>query len=252
MKRVKQLKTLLSHTVLSGMILAPTLSHSAISLDRTRVIFNGDTKSISIALKNKNSHLPYLAQSWIENSKSEKISEPFVVLPPLQRIEPGQGSQVRIEAIENKIQQLPKDRESLFYFNLREIPPKSDKPNVLQIALQSKIKMFYRPKEISLSSNEITNNPWQEKLILVKKEDFVVIENPTPFYTTILNISTSKDAKIDKNFESIMIPPFSEVKSSVSSKKMSNNPTVTYINDYGATPKINFSCQSNICKFIKE
>ncbi|MEX6226452.1 fimbria/pilus periplasmic chaperone [Providencia hangzhouensis] len=35
------------------------------------------------------------------------------------------------------INELPQDRESLFYFNLREVPPKSDKDNVLQIALQT-------------------------------------------------------------------------------------------------------------------
>ncbi len=31
---------------------------------------------------------------------------------------------------------LPQDRETVYYFNLREIPPKSNKPNTLQIALQ--------------------------------------------------------------------------------------------------------------------
>ncbi|TOL40502.1 molecular chaperone, partial [Vibrio parahaemolyticus] len=67
--------------------------------------------------------------------------------PPVQRVEPEKSSQVRIEALP-EISQLPQDRESVYYFNLREIPPKSDKPNVLQLALQSKIKLFYRPKSI--------------------------------------------------------------------------------------------------------
>ncbi len=43
---------------------------------------------------------------------------------------------------------LPQDRESLFYFNLREIPPRSDKPNSLQLALQTRIKFFYRPQSL--------------------------------------------------------------------------------------------------------
>ncbi|WP_223346554.1 fimbria/pilus periplasmic chaperone, partial [Escherichia coli] len=40
------------------------------------------------------------------------------------------------------------DRESLFYYNVREIPPKSGKANTLQIALQTRIKLFWRPKAL--------------------------------------------------------------------------------------------------------
>ncbi|MGT9169473.1 fimbria/pilus periplasmic chaperone, partial [Escherichia coli] len=39
-------------------------------------------------------------------------------------------------------------RESLFYYNVREIPPKSGKANTLQIALQTRIKLFWRPKAL--------------------------------------------------------------------------------------------------------
>jgi len=46
------------------------------------------------------------------------------------------------------ISKLPQDRESLFYFNLREIPPRSEKANVLQIALQTKIKLFIARQQL--------------------------------------------------------------------------------------------------------
>jgi len=45
-------------------------------------------------------------------------------------------------------ERLPKDRESVFYFNLREIPPKSTKTNVMQLALPTQIKIFYLPEAI--------------------------------------------------------------------------------------------------------
>ncbi|MED5672825.1 fimbria/pilus periplasmic chaperone, partial [Enterobacter hormaechei] len=101
------------------------------SMDRTRIIFEGMQKSVSLNVANNNKQLPYLAQDWIENEKGEKITSPLIVLPPIQRIEPAKSSQVKIEALP-AINSLPQDRESLFYFNLREIPPKSDKPNTLQ------------------------------------------------------------------------------------------------------------------------
>lgn len=104
---------------LLGVCMAQT-SQAAISLDRTRVIFIGGEKSVSLSISNQNTQLPYLAQGWIENEQSEKITSPMVVLPPVQRLEAGASSQVKIQGLPELIN-LPQDRESLFYFNLREI-----------------------------------------------------------------------------------------------------------------------------------
>jgi len=42
------------------------------------------------------------------------------------RLNPSEQIQIRMISQE-KIAQLPNDRETLFYFNVREIPPKTDK-----------------------------------------------------------------------------------------------------------------------------
>lgn len=123
-------------------------AHAAIALDRTRVIFDGDLKTVSLNISNQNKQLPYLAQGWIEDDRGNKIQSPFTVLPPVQRVEPGKPSQVKIQSLP-AARQLPQDRETLYYFNLREIPPRSNKPNTLQIALQTRIKMFYRPAALA-------------------------------------------------------------------------------------------------------
>lgn len=65
---------------------------AAIALDRTRVIYNGAEKTISLNIKNENTELPYLAQGWIEDINGNKIESPLTVLPPVQRVEPGEGS----------------------------------------------------------------------------------------------------------------------------------------------------------------
>lgn len=85
----------------------------------------------------------------------------------MQRVEPGAKSQVKIQALPS-VAALPQDRESVYYFNLREIPPKSDKPNTLQLALQTRIKLFYRPKAI-IPTREQMDNPWQEKVTLTSR-----------------------------------------------------------------------------------
>ncbi|MDN9006641.1 fimbria/pilus periplasmic chaperone, partial [Staphylococcus aureus] len=56
----------LSATLLSSQVQA------AIALDRTRVIFNGGEKSVSMNISNKNTQLPYLAQGWLEDADGKK------------------------------------------------------------------------------------------------------------------------------------------------------------------------------------
>ncbi len=47
-------------------------AQAAISLDRTRAIFNGADKSMTLNIANDNKQLPYLAQAWLENATQEK------------------------------------------------------------------------------------------------------------------------------------------------------------------------------------
>jgi P pilus assembly chaperone PapD len=126
--------------------------HAAINLDRTRIVFPESDKASSLKVENQSKALPYLALSWIEDENGRKEDTHFMALPPIQRIEAGSASQVRIVK-QAATSQLPKDRESLFYFNLREVPPKStsasDERSVMQVAMQSRIKLFWRPKAIT-------------------------------------------------------------------------------------------------------
>lgn len=165
-------------------------AQAAIALDRTRVIFDGGQNSVSLNLSNQNKQLPYLAQGWLEDEQGNKIQSPLVVLPPVQRIEPGKPSQIKIQALP-AAKQLPQDRETLYYFNLREIPPKSNKPNTLQIALQTRIKLFYRPAAIVPNRTDMAT-PWQEQLTLTRQGESYQVNNPTPYYITIVDAGSKK------------------------------------------------------------
>lgn len=247
MKTSQMRHFLLASTLIAGSVISFS-ALSAISLDRTRVVFDGSQKSVSLNIANKNKQLPYLAQGWIENSEKKKITTPFVVLPPVQRIEPDKASQIRIEALP-EAKNLPQDRESIFYFNLREIPPKSDKPNVLQLALQSKIKMFYRPAAIVDQGHGTIP---AQKLVMTKQGESVILKNPTPFYITIVNAASSKPALSKGNMEAAMIPPFGETKLDLKASALGSKPVLTYINDYGGRPDLAFQCQGNTCYVAPE
>jgi P pilus assembly protein, chaperone PapD len=219
-------------------------TQAAIALDRTRIVFDGSQKSISLNIANENKQLPYLAQGWIEDPEGNKITNPLVILPPVQRVEPGAKSQVKIQSLAS-INALSQDRESLYYFNLREIPPRSDKPNTLQLALQTRIKLFYRPKAIIPDKSAA---PWQEQLTLTRQGDKYQVNNPTPFYITLVEGYNVPNGKPVSGFTPLMIAPKSQATLKTGASVLGNSPVIAYINDYGGRPQLKFSCNDSVCK----
>jgi len=235
--------TLLIFAMLS--IFCTQTSSAAVALDRTRVIFDGTEKSVTLSISNQNTQLPFLAQAWIENEQSEKITSPLVVLPPIQRLEPGANSQLKIQGLP-ALAQLPQDRESVFYFNVREIPPRSEKPNTLQIALQTRIKLFYRP--LSIAKIPLNATPWQEQLTLTRQKGRYVVNNPTPYYITLIDAARDINVSAASNFKPIMIAPMSQEDLGLDSKAIGEHPVVTYVNDFGGRPQLQFECSADNCK----
>ena len=231
---------------LASLFMLPfSLAQAAISLDRTRVIFGGDNKSVSLNIHNDNKELPYLAQAWVENEQSQKVSGPIVVLPPLQRVEPGAGGQVKLVKTP-EVEGLPQDRESLFYFNLREVPPRSERANTMQIALQTKIKLFYRPKTITPNTGDV----WQERLAVSIAGHGFQVENPTPYYVTISDIQDSSDKRESSEFTPVMLPPFSS-RQIAPTGVITASPVLTFINDYGGYQKQKYACEATRCQIKK-
>ncbi|WP_422526535.1 fimbria/pilus periplasmic chaperone [Serratia fonticola] len=228
--------------------LAPS-AQAAISLDRTRVVFPGNEKSVSLTVRNQNPELPYLAQGWLEDAHGAKLegNSAFTVLPPVQRVEPKGQTQVKIQATPGA-NMLPQDRESLFFFNLREIPPKSDKSNVLQIALQTRIKMFYRPAALAEAAAKQQATPYQEQLTLSKKGDQYTVNNPTPYFVTLIGASAKKEGDVVKGFEPVMVPPKGSIKLGGSAAALGASPVLVYVNDYGGQPTLTFKCSGGNCQ----
>lgn len=230
-------------------LLALGLSQSAaaaIGLDRTRLVFDGGKDAVSVNITNNNTQLPYLAQGWIESEQGTKITTPLIVLPPVQRLEPGKKSQVKIQALPDA-KLLPQDRETVYYFNLREIPPRSDKANTLQIALQTRIKLFYRPAAIMPSQQDVSN-PWQNKLTLTREDDRYRVHNPTPYYVTLVDARSNRDGETAPSFEPLMVPPKGSLLLGPSAAALGNAPSLTYVNDYGGRPVLAFTCSASTCK----
>ncbi|QBM25258.1 fimbrial protein [Citrobacter arsenatis] len=234
--------------LISSLVFSACSAQAAVAPDRTRLVFRGDEKSISVDLKNASEKLPYLAQSWVEDDKGQRITSPLAVVPPVQRIEALGIGQVKIQGMPG-LSALPQDRETLFFYNVREIPPKNDKPNTLQIALQTRIKLFYRPASLAKVDSM---HPWQHQVTLEKKGSQYQVNNTTGYYVILSNASNRVDGTTAKGFEPMVIPPRTSPVMSVNAADLGSAPVLTYVNDYGARLPLIFDCSAGKCTVNEE
>jgi P pilus assembly protein, chaperone PapD len=61
----------------------------------TRIIFDGAKKEASIGITNPD-NVPYLIQSWIDVQDEQSGKAPFIITPPLYRLDGGQKNLERI------------------------------------------------------------------------------------------------------------------------------------------------------------
>lgn len=86
------------------------------------------------------------------------------------------------------------------------------------------------------------------KIILHKTAQGYRVENPTPYYVTVIGIMAKAGDKIANEFDPVMVAP----KSSAELKSGSfAAPVLTFINDYGGRPELTFSCSGDRCQFAK-
>ena len=179
-----------------------TIANAAVALGATRVIYPANQKQVLLPVTNNDPASVYLIQSWIENAGDQKDTQ-FVITPPLFSMQGKKENTLRIINATNH--QLPGDRESLFWVNVKAIPAmeKDQKnENTLQLAIISRIKMFYRPTHLAMAPEEapamlrsggiiahadgITfGQPLGDTMVLVKAPgaDNVKIENQTGIHT---------------------------------------------------------------------
>ncbi|ECG8606269.1 fimbrial chaperone [Salmonella enterica subsp. salamae] len=160
-----------------------------IVLSGTRIVYKEAQKDTTIRLENKGA-TPALVQSWLDDGNSNAdpstINVPFNATPPVSRIEPGRGQTVKLTYTGSIT--LPQDRESIYWFNVLEVPPKMKdadvkEKNVLQLAFRTRIKMFYRPDGLEgIASDAPKKLLWrmQQK----GGKPVLHVSNPTGYYVS--------------------------------------------------------------------
>ncbi|HCM1914413.1 TPA: fimbrial chaperone [Salmonella enterica subsp. salamae serovar 28:r:e,n,z15] len=213
-----------------------------IVISGTRIVYPQSSKDVIVNLDNRGNK-PLLVQSWLDDGRDgvnpEELKLPFVITPPVSRIDPQKGQSVRITYMGGA---LPQDRESLFWFNVLEIPPKSkakdgENLNQLQLAFRTRIKLFFRPDGLKGTPGDAAANvKWSQK-----KEGntlSLVGQNDSPYNVSISRATFNVGGKI-YDVEGKSILPFSNISMPVKGLTNSTSGTIVYytINDNGGTDK---------------
>ncbi|CAB3753557.1 fimbria/pilus periplasmic chaperone [Paraburkholderia solisilvae] len=133
-------------------------ARAGVVISATRVIYDEKEPEVTVKLTNEGS-VPALVQTWIDHGETRQapseIDVPFVVTPPISRIDPAKGQTLRIAYTGEP---LPQDKESVFWLNVLEVPPRPSADeagaNKLQLAFHSRIKLFFRPPDLKGASRE--------------------------------------------------------------------------------------------------
>lgn len=213
------------------MCLLSSAAHASIVITGTRVIFPSDAKEVSVRVSNKG-EAPVLIQSWIDkgdvNATPDKIRVPFILTPPINRVDAGSGQTLRIRGTANN---LPKDRETVFWLNVLEIPAvpkgtKEDSQNYLQVAFRSRIKFFYRPTGLKGNAGDAAT-----QLQWLAAGNTLRVKNASPYYVSLSTVKVN-----GKTLDGKMIAPFSE-DTYAAHAAAGSKIQAEYITDYGALKK---------------
>ncbi|MFZ3620756.1 molecular chaperone [Leclercia barmai] len=214
--------------------------HAGIMAAGTRVIYPAGKREQSLMLVNTNKY-PVVVQSWVDDGigDPESAAAPFVALPAVFRLKPGERQGLRL--IYNQ-DPLPQDRESVFWINLYEIPPLSAKKAEaarLTVAMNTQMKLFWRPKGLTMTLEEAVKK-LAFRLVPDGKGWAVECNNPTPLnisFTSLALLKGTHEQKVTQQPD-MMIRTFSTRRyplDAVKGMPDGSRLRVRYLNDSGVS-----------------
>jgi P pilus assembly chaperone PapD len=218
-------------------------SQATVIITGTRVVFPAKAGEVTVRMSNQGTS-PALVESWVDSgddkSTPDKVNTPFLITPPLFRMEPGRDQSLRILFTHSE-QPLPTDRESVFYLNVLEVPPKpnmlqvQDK-NYLQFAIRSRLKLFYRPDGLAGDASKAPSQ-LSFKATANGTHAELVVHNPTPYFVTVSNITVTAGGAQHK-VDAGMVSPLSDLHLAINdlTQAPAGGSAIDYacINDFGA------------------
>lgn len=230
--RLQTKRSVLSCALFGALVTWFPDSYGALTISSTRVVFDSDKRNVSLTVANP-SNKPFAVQTWVNTAADDQTTAvPFIASPPLFRLNANKEQQVQINGLANT---LPKDRESLFYFNVQELPTvEATDTNQLNIALRTRIKLFYRPVELKSDPlDRLQELRWSIQNIDGKPR--LLVNNPSPFHVSFARIELQANGKTVSLKDAPMAGPMSTQHYELDGLKPAPGMQVSFsvITDYG-------------------
>ncbi|MCU6244082.1 fimbrial biogenesis chaperone [Enterobacter asburiae] len=213
--------------ILSGAVLMMASGTNAVAqssvskgvgINASRLVFNEGDRVISTSVNNDSPVNAYLMAVKVMRNLDGSGDVPFIVTPPLFRLEPESSSGVKIAGNPAQLAQLPRDRETVFYFQATGIPSSNPLERTgsqgfvsgeMKFSLANTIKLFYRPAGLPLSAEMAIKG-----LAFTRVPGGVRIKNASPYYVNLLSLKIGgKRVPLGENRSVTptgMLPPFSD------------------------------------------
>jgi len=220
--------------------LGAPMAGAGVIIDGTRVIYPAQEREVTVRFTTKGKE-PVLMQVWADRgdirSQPQTADAPFLITPPIFRLDPQKGQSVRVVFTGEK---LPQDRESLFWFNSLEIPPmpKDAGRNYMQIAVRSRLKLFYRPDglpgDLPTAVSEVR---W--RLVREGKGYALQGQNPGPYHLSYSGLDLEQGGRRYKAGGGMIAPFASQLFALADYPGPAGPGRVFYrwLSDYGAGPE---------------
>ena len=222
-------------------VIAASLSsaYAGVTINGTRVVYPADQREVSLSMVNDGKEAR-LVQAWVDtgdaSERAESSKAPFLITPPMARVDPGKGQTLRI--MFTGASNVPQDRETVYWVNVLEIPPKpkagSDAAeNYMQLAVRSRMKLFYRPKGLQGTPDTAPDQvTW--RVVSAGKGYTAECTNDTPFNVSFSDLSFKGTPPQESVSKGGMCPAKGKGTFPVAGSPDANNKiVVTVINDYG-------------------
>jgi len=221
--------------LLAGALALP--ASAAVTLQGTRIVHDaGKGRDVTVKATNSGDQ-PAMVQVWIDDGDSharpENVRTPFRLTPADPRLlQAHQGQAYRVTYAPRPSEApLPTDRESVFYFNLLDIPPKPTDAagkNLLQFAVRTRVKLFHRPAGLPGNARDAAGQlQWRAQ------GGALQVSNPSAYHVTISTLTLPDGRTVETD----MIAPGAEVRLPLpSGAAMPSSVTFQWLDDYG-TPR---------------
>lgn len=228
---VSLIHTIARRVLLVLMLAGATGAHADISLNTTRIIFDGKSKEAGLVVRNGAN--PVLIQSWIEsNTPGDKGELPFAITPPLAKMQ-ADGQQLLRVLYAGGANAIPSDRESVLWVNVQEIPQQADSANNLQIAVRQRIKLFFRPSGLPGTAAQAPGElSWT--VDAVDGKQILKVRNPSAFHVSTTGIDLGAGAGKQRISDAVMIAPGETLTFTLRrDASLASTVSFTAINDFG-------------------